>query len=177
VAVGLADASLALLVYGVVVVACRLLFAKVPDRLPSLPLGAAALLVTAAGLALMAIGRTPGGLLVGVFCVAVGVSFSTPAFFSAIFASAKPGERGAASGTASAVVDLGLGFGPIALGLVADSYGIPWAFGAEPALRSPERSGRSRCIAGGCRGASAAPHPGRDRRVRPRCRLRARRES
>jgi predicted MFS family arabinose efflux permease len=130
VAVGLADASLALLVYGVVVVACRLLFAKVPDRLPSLPLGAAALLVTAAGLALMAIGRTPGGLLVGVFCVAVGVSFSTPAFFSAIFASARPGERGAASGTASAVVDLGLGFGPIALGLIADSYGIPWAFGA-----------------------------------------------
>jgi predicted MFS family arabinose efflux permease len=58
------------------------------------------------------------------------VSFSTPASFSAIFASAKPGERGAASGTASAVVDLGLGFGPIALGLVADSYGIPWAFGA-----------------------------------------------
>ena len=130
VAVGLADASLALLVYGVVVVACRLLFAKVPDRLPSLPLGAAALVVTAVGLTLMAIWRTPVGLLVGVFCVAVGVSFSTPAFFSAIFASAKPGERGAASGTASAVVDLGLGFGPIALGLIADSHGIPWAFGA-----------------------------------------------
>jgi predicted MFS family arabinose efflux permease len=91
---------------------------------------AAALLVTAAGLALMAIGRTPGGLLVGVFCVAFGVSFSTPAFFSAIFASAKPGERGAASGTASAVVDLSLGFGPTALGPVVDSYGIPWAFGA-----------------------------------------------
>jgi len=130
VAVGLSDTSLALLVYGVVVVACRLLFAKVPDRLPSLPLGAAALLVTAVGLALMALWRTPGGLLVGVFCVAVGVTFSTPAFFSAIFASAKPGERGAASGTASAVVDIGLGFGPIALGLVADSFGIPWAFGA-----------------------------------------------
>jgi predicted MFS family arabinose efflux permease len=130
VAVGLSDPSLALLVYGAVVVACRLLFAKVPDRLPSLPLGAAALLVTAAGLAIMAMWRTPGGLFVGVIGVAVGVTFSTPAFFSAIFASARPSERGAASGTASASMDIGLGFGPITLGLVADSFGIPWAFGA-----------------------------------------------
>jgi predicted MFS family arabinose efflux permease len=88
------------------------------------------LLVTAAGLAIMAMWRTAGGLFVGVIGVAVGVTFSTPAFFSAIFASARPSERGAASGTASASMDIGLGFGPITLGLVADSFGIPWAFGA-----------------------------------------------
>jgi predicted MFS family arabinose efflux permease len=64
-----------------------------------------------------------------VVITAVGVTFSTPAFFSAIFETARPSERGAASGTASAFIDLGLGAGPILLGLVADARGIPWSFG------------------------------------------------
>jgi MFS family permease len=68
-------------------------------------------------------------MMTGAVLMAVGVSFSTPAFFAAIFATATPSERGAASGTASAFIDLGLGFGPILLGLVAESQGIPWAFG------------------------------------------------
>jgi len=128
--VGLSDSSLALLVYGSVVVGCRLVFAKVPDRLPSLPLGAASLAAMGVGLLLMAVWQAPVGLFAGVVVTAVGVTFSTPAFFSAIFATAAPSERGAASGTASAFIDLGLGFGPIALGLVADGAGIPWAFAA-----------------------------------------------
>ena len=66
--------------------------------------------------------------------MALGVAFSTPAFFAAIFATAGPGERGAASGTASAFIDLGLGGGPILLGLVAAAAGIPWAFGAAAAV-------------------------------------------
>ena len=36
---------------------------------------------------------------------------------------------GAASGTASALIDLGLGGGPILMGFVAQAAGIPWAFG------------------------------------------------
>ena len=66
--------------------------------------------------------------------MAVGVTFSTPAFFAAIFATATPSERGAAAGTASAFIDLGLGFGPIALGLVADAFAIPWAFAVGAAI-------------------------------------------
>jgi len=65
---------------------------------------------------------------------AIGVTFSTPAFFSAIFATAKPSERGAAAGTASAFIDLALGFGPIALGIVAAGQGIPWAFATGAAV-------------------------------------------
>jgi predicted MFS family arabinose efflux permease len=57
----------------------------------------------------------------------VGSDEATPAFFSAIFATASPPERGAAAGTASVFIDLGLGFGPICLGLVARSGGIPAA--------------------------------------------------
>jgi len=127
--INLSNTSLGLFLYGGVVVVCRIAFAKVPDRLPVLPLATGALLTMGCGLTLMAIAPNPIGFLTGTVITAVGISFSTPAFFSAIFATAHPSDRGAAAGTASAFMDLGLGFGPIALGLVADAAGIPWAFG------------------------------------------------
>lgn len=127
--VGLPNASLALFTYGGVVVICRIAFARVPDRLPPLTLGATALVVLGAGLVIAATWQSAIGLIVGAAVAAVGIAFTTPAFFSAIFATASPTQRGVASGTASAAIDLGLGLGPIALGLVAESLGIPWAFG------------------------------------------------
>lgn len=126
--VGLANASLPLFAYGAVVVVCRIAFARVVDRFPPLLLGAAALGTMAAGLLVAAGTGSPAGLLVGSVVLAVGITFSTPAFFSAIFATAAPAERGAASGTASLAMDVGLGAGPIVLGLVAEQAGIPWAF-------------------------------------------------
>lgn len=126
--VGLATTGLPLAVYGSVVVVCRIAFARVPDRLPPLKLGAAALGTIAAGLVVMSGWSAPVGIVVGAAVMAVGVTFSTPAFFSAVFATARPSERGAASGTASAALDLGLGGGPIVLGMVAQWSGIPWAF-------------------------------------------------
>ena len=130
----MSNTSLALFLYGCVVVFCRIAFARVPDRLPSLPLAAASLLTIGAGMAVMAAWQRPAGLLIGVVVSAVGVTFSTPAFFSAIFATARPSERGAAAGTASAFIDLGLGAGPILMGVVADARGIPWAFGVGAAV-------------------------------------------
>ena len=132
--VGLRVTSLPLLVYGSVVVTGRLLFARVPDRLPSYPLGAGSLAAIAVGLVLAATVQTPAGFLLGVGLVAVGVTFSTPAFFSAVFASAAPHERGAASATASAAIDLGMGLGPIMLGLAASQAGIPVAFAVGAAV-------------------------------------------
>ena len=132
--IGMANTSLALLVYGSVVVVCRVVFAKVPDRLPSLPLGVASLAAIAVGLLIAATWQAPVGLIVGVLVLAVGVTFSTPAFFSAIFATAAPSERGAAAGTASAMIDLGFGIGPIMLGLVAEAHSIPWALATGAAV-------------------------------------------
>jgi predicted MFS family arabinose efflux permease len=126
--VGMARASVPLVVYGAVVVACRIAFARVHDRFPPLSVGAAALVTIAAGLGITLIGATPVAVIVGAAVMAVGVSFSTPAFFAAIFATAAPNERGAASGTASVFLDLGLGGGPILLGFVAAAAGIPVAF-------------------------------------------------
>jgi predicted MFS family arabinose efflux permease len=132
--VGLANTSLPLFVYGMVVVTCRIVFARVPDRVSSLPLGAAALVTIGAGLGVMTLWAAPIGVLAGAAVMAVGVAFSTPAFFSAIFATASPSQRGAASGTASAMLDLGLGGGPIMLGLVAETAGLLWAFGVAAAV-------------------------------------------
>lgn len=133
-AVGLRGTSLPLFVYGSVVVIGRIAFARVPDRLPSLPLGAAALVLIALGLTVTAAWGTAAGMIAGTALLALGVTFSTPAFFSAAFATAAPSERGAASGTVSAFLDLGLGGGPILLGLVAESAGIPWTFGVAAAV-------------------------------------------
>ncbi|MFJ8958809.1 MFS transporter [Lentzea sp. NPDC102401] len=112
---GMGTTSLPLFLYGATVVVARVVFAKVPDRLPPLKLGASAMAVIATGLFL-----TPFSLVAGSVVLALGVTFSTPAFFAAIFATAGPHERGAASGTASAFLDIGLGGGPILLGLVAN---------------------------------------------------------
>jgi MFS family permease len=134
--IGMGDTSLALFVYGCVVVGCRIAFARVPDRLPSLPLAVGSLLGQASGLLLIAAWSSPASLLAGAVVMAVGVTFATPAFFAAIFATARPSERGAAAGTASMFIDLGLGFGPMVLGLVARAQGLSWAFvvGAVAAL-------------------------------------------
>jgi predicted MFS family arabinose efflux permease len=127
-AVDLSPASVPVALYGLVVVVCRIAFAKVPDRLPALPLGAAALAAIAAGLVVLALWSSPLGALAGAALMGIGVTFSTPAFFAAVFATASPSERGAASGTASVALDLGIGGGPILLGLVAQGAGIPAAF-------------------------------------------------
>ncbi len=127
-AVGLTSTSVPLFLYGIVVVVCRIVFAKVPDRLPPLTLGAAALAAIAMGLAVIAVWASTAGMLAGAALMAVGITFSTPAFFRAIFMTARPSERGAASGVFSASLDLGIGGGPILLGLLAEAAGIPWAF-------------------------------------------------
>jgi predicted MFS family arabinose efflux permease len=133
-AVGLAPASAPLFIYGLVVVAGRLSLARLLDRFPALILGALALAIIAAGLMIMALWTNAFGIILGAAIFALGVTLSTPAFFSAIFATAEPGERGAASGTASVFLDLGIALGPMVLGLAAQAGGIPLAFGLAAAV-------------------------------------------
>jgi len=133
-AVGLTPISTPLFVYGLVVVAGRLSLARFLDRFPALLLGAVALAIIAGGLMIMALWNAPIAVAVGAAVLALGITLSTPAFFSAIFATATPSERGAASGTASVFLDLGMGGGPALLGLAAQAGGIPFAFGAAAAV-------------------------------------------
>jgi predicted MFS family arabinose efflux permease len=83
---------------------------------------------------MLALWSAPAGMVLGSAVLALGVTLSTPAFFSAIVATASPGELGAASGTASLFLDLGMGGGPMLLGLVAQAGGIPFAFGVAAAV-------------------------------------------
>jgi len=133
-AVGLTPASTPLFVYGLVVVVGRLSLARFLDRFPALLLGAVALVIIAGGLLIMTCWDRSLGIVLGAAVLALGVTLSTPAFFSAIFATAQPGERGAASGTASVFLDLAMGGGPMLLGLAAQAGGIPFAFGSAAAV-------------------------------------------
>jgi predicted MFS family arabinose efflux permease len=126
---GMGGAALPLLVLGGTVIGCRIVFARLPDRVPPFRLGAAALGLTGLGLAVVAVVQSAPGLLLGAAILGVGIAFTTPAFFAAVVARVSPSERGAAMGTASAFLDLAFGGGPVLLGLVAALGGVPLAFG------------------------------------------------
>jgi predicted MFS family arabinose efflux permease len=125
---GMASASGVLFLFGIVVVATRVVFAKLPDRVAPFRLGAVALGLSAIGLVVAAVVGTVPGLYAGAAILAVGVAFTTPAFFAATFARVEPTQRGTASGTASLFIDLAFGGGPLVLGIVAEAAGIPAAF-------------------------------------------------
>jgi predicted MFS family arabinose efflux permease len=126
--VGMASASGVLFLFGIVVVGTRIVFAKLPDRVPPFRLGAVALGLSALGLVVAAAFESVPGLVLGTAILALGVAFTTPAFFAATFARVAPAQRGSASGTASLFIDLAFGGGPLVLGIVAESAGIPAAF-------------------------------------------------
>ena len=121
-------------VYGVVVVTCRIVFAKVPDRAPPLRLAAASLGATALGLLITAAVPAAWTLFLGAAVLAVGTAFLTPAIFAAIFSRVPESQRGSAAGTASVFLDLGFSGGPVVFGLVAAATSIPGAFVAGAAV-------------------------------------------
>jgi predicted MFS family arabinose efflux permease len=127
-AVRLEPLSIGLLVFGAVVVGCRLAFAGLPDRVAPLRLSAAALVTAAAGLLVLGGVRTSWGLLLGAVVLGAGTAFLTPAVFAAVFSAVPAAERGSAAATTSIFIDLGLSSGPMVLGTVAASTSIPTAF-------------------------------------------------
>lgn len=118
-----------LLLFGAIVIGTRVLFARLPDRVPPFRLAAAALLLSFVGLGIVAVVPTAGGLYIGAALAALGVAFTTPAFFAAIVQRVPASERGTALGTTSIFLDLAFGGGPMVLGIVAGGFGIPAAFG------------------------------------------------
>ncbi len=131
---GLDAWSLTFLVFGSVVVGCRVAFARLPDRAPPMRLGAAALGLLAVGLAITTLAAGVFGLLAGTALVGVGVAFMTPALFAAVFARVPAAERGAAAGTQTLFIDLGFTGGPFVGGFVAASAGVPVAFAVAGAI-------------------------------------------
>lgn len=127
-AIGFPDWSLVLLVFGLIVVATRIVFAKLPDRVPPYRLGTLSLALIGVGVAIVGLVPTVAGLFGGAAILAVGVAFTTPAFFAAVVRRTPPTERGAAMATMTVSLDLAFGVGPMVLGFVAAAGGIPAAF-------------------------------------------------
>jgi MFS family permease len=126
--VGLDWWSATLGVFGIVVVTCRVVFAKVPDRTPPMRLAAASLAASAVGLLITASGSAVWSLFLGAMVLAVGTAFLTPAVFAAVFSRVPASQRGSAAGTTSAFLDLGFSGGPVVFGLVAAASSIPGTF-------------------------------------------------
>lgn len=126
--------SVTLGVFGIVVVTCRVVFAKLPDRVRPMRLAAVSLGAAAVGLLVAASVTEEWGLFLGAAVLAVGTAFLTPALFAVVFRSVPESQRGSAAGTASVFIDLGFSGGPVVFGLVAAGSGIPGAFVAGAVL-------------------------------------------
>jgi MFS family permease len=126
--VGLPNAGLPLAIYAFIVIALRIAFASLPDRVGPARLAGAALAVTAVGLAIIAVAPGEAGLLVGTAVFAVGIAFMFPALIAVAVSRVDETERGSVVGTTSAFLDLSFGMGPAVLGVVVDASGFTAAF-------------------------------------------------
>jgi MFS family permease len=128
--VGMEGSGPVLLLFGLVVVTCRILFARLPDRVPPFRLAAVALGLAAVGMGVSSAFATVPGLLAGAALLALGMAFVTPAIFAATLARVQAAERGSAMATVSVFIDLAFGAGPIIVGFVAGFISIPAGFAA-----------------------------------------------
>jgi MFS family permease len=133
-AIGIERWSGVLLLFGATVVVCRLVFAKLPDRVGPARLASVALSVAALGLLLVGTAQTAVALLAATVVLAAGIAFVTPAVFAAVFTSVPATERGSAAATTSIFIDLGLGGGPMLVGALAAASSIPTSFVLAAAL-------------------------------------------
>lgn len=126
--VSIEDVAPLFLVYGCLVLAVRIIGARLPDLLGWRRSSVIALTALgAAGLVLGSWGSAPG-VWVAMVGLAAGMSLLFPALFSATVASAPEHERSQAVGTFSLFFDLAGGITPPLLGLVVSFASYRWAF-------------------------------------------------
>jgi MFS family permease len=121
--VGIDEAGPFFLVYGIIVLAVRILGARLPDRLGPVRASSYALAAIATGLGAVAGVSSAAGIWVGTVLLAVGMSLLFPALFTLAVNGAPAEERSHAVGTFSLFFDLSQGFGAPALGLAVTAFG------------------------------------------------------
>jgi MFS family permease len=126
--IGMGGAGLVLGLFAGIVVLIRSVGARIPDRIGASRATRIALALSAVGLTIMGLWRTPAGLVAGAVVLAVGVALFTPALFTVAVEGIPANERGAVMGTTSAFLDLAFGLGPATLGFVAAGIGRPGTF-------------------------------------------------
>lgn len=128
--VGLSGADSVFLVYGGLVLAVRIVGARLPDRLGGLRAAAIALVATTSGMTVMAVWKSVAGLFTGTVLFAAGASLLYPALLLLALGGAPDTERASVVGTFSSFFDLSQAFGSLIVGGVAAVTTYQGAFGA-----------------------------------------------
>ena len=130
--VGMDGAGLPLAIYALIVIALRIIFAKLPDQVGPARVSGGALAVGAIGLTILGLVPTQVGVLLGTVAFSLGVAFLMPGLLTLAVSRVSEMERGSVVGTASAFLDLAFGVAPAILGIIAAAtgYGAVFLVGA-----------------------------------------------
>lgn len=127
--VGLADSGGVFLLYGGLILAVRILGARIPDRLGPLRAGTGATGGIALGMAVLALAASPAGVYGGTVAFSIGMSLLYPSMMMLALIGVPETQRGSCVGTVSTFFDLSQGLGAVLLGGVASFAGLRGAFG------------------------------------------------
>ena len=126
--IGMGTSSGVFLLYGGLILAVRVLGARVPDRIGPVKAGTIATATAACGLLVMASIAEPAALYAGTVVFSIGMSFLYPAMLTLALSGLADNERGSAVGTVSSFFDMSQGVGALLLGIVAALSGYRGAF-------------------------------------------------
>lgn len=121
--IGVSDAGPFFLVYGMIVLAIRILGARIPDRLGPVRASTASLFAIASGVGAVAAIPNVTGLWIGTVLLSLGMSLLFPALFTVAVTRAPAAERSHAIGTFSLFFDVAQGLGAPILGLAVTGFG------------------------------------------------------
>lgn len=122
------------LLYGVLVLAVRILGARLPDTLGARRAASAALALSTVGLAVIAVFGSAPGLLGGTVVFAAGMSLLYPAVLLLALTGIPDHERASVVGTTSSFFDLSQGLGALVLGGVVAVSDYQGAFAVSAVL-------------------------------------------
>jgi len=111
-------------VFSVVVLVMRGPLGRLSDRRGRVVVVAPGLLVSFVALLLLSRAESMTMLLVVAVLYAIGVGAAQPTLMAMTIDRAKPEERGAAMGTFTTSMDLGIGIGSVVWGLIAEAFGF-----------------------------------------------------
>jgi MFS family permease len=114
--------------FAVALVAARLLFGHLPDRIGGARVALVCMIVEAVGFALIWLAHGRSVATAGAALAGFGYSLVYPGLGVEAVRRAPPQSRGLAMGAYTAFLDVALGFGSPALGLVAARFGLDAAF-------------------------------------------------
>ncbi|WP_192244656.1 arabinose transporter [Mesorhizobium silamurunense] len=126
--------------YAASLIAARLCFGHLPDRFGGARVAAIFVAVEAAGLVLIWLAPGPVLAAIGAGLTGLGYSLVYPGLGAEAVSHLPPGSRGLAMGLYTAFLDVALGFGSPALGLIAASAGLQFVFFAVAAAALPDFS-------------------------------------